>query len=83
MENLSVDSNSLFFAFRYSLGRKSYAPSIVMTDIIKNIKKISTADLKRYVFEINECNDLGMEIDKANWMNLKRDIEIELSCRNN
>lgn len=78
---IKVDNDILFFAFRYALGRKSIAPTTVMTNIICNLKNISDNDLNRYILEIKECNDYGMDIDKKNWLNLKKEIENELNYR--
>lgn len=82
MQEIVVDTHTLFFAFKYALGRKSAAPSIVMTAIIKNMEKLNDVELKRYIKEIEECKDYGLDTDKENWLNLKKDLETELEFRN-
>ena len=81
MDKIIVDTHTLFFAFRYALGRKSAAPSIVMTAIIRNIEKLDDIELKRYIKEIETCENYGMDSDKENWLNLKKDLEAELEFR--
>lgn len=76
-----VDRNILFFAFRYSLGRMSYAPGVVTNNIKANIKEISTGDIEAYIGEINECESYGMEMDKQHWLNFKNYLERELNQR--
>ncbi len=80
-KNLSVDREVLFFAFRYALGRMSYAPSTVMDNIQTNIKKISDGDIKQYIKEINECEHYGMEMDERHWLEFKQFLEKELENR--
>ena len=80
MDKIIVDTHTLFFAFRYALGRKSAAPSIVMTSIINNVNKLEDAELERYIKEISECQDYG--IYEENWLKLKEDLEFELKLRN-
>lgn len=81
MDKIIVDNNTLFFAFKYALGRKSAAPNIVMTAIIKNIEKLDEVDIKRYINEIENCKDFGTEDNENNWLNLKKDLECELKFR--
>lgn len=81
MSEMIIDNNILFFAFRYALGRKSTAPSMVITAILRNLKNIEDIDIERYIKEISNCNDFGMEIDKKNWISLKKDLEMELELR--
>jgi len=82
VQEIVVDAHTLFFAFKYALGRKSAAPSIVMTAIIKNMEKLSDVELRRYIKEIEECKDYGLDTDKENWLSLKKDLEAELEFRN-
>lgn len=82
MQEIVVDAHTLFFAFKYALGRKSAAPSIVMTAIINNIKNLDDNEIKRYIKEIENCKDFGLDTDKENWLNLKKDLEDELEFRN-
>lgn len=70
-----VDREILIFAFRYALGRESFAPSIVTDNIKANIDNINTNDIKLYIKEINECNNYGMEMDKQHWLKFKNYLE--------
>lgn len=78
---LKVDRETLFFAFRYALGRMSYAPITVIDNIKANIDNISTGDIKAYIKEINECQNFGMEMDKIEWLKFKDYLEEELRKR--
>lgn len=80
-EKISVDSNILFFAFRYSLGRESYAPYLIATTIRENIHQLSTDELNRYIQEIEMCPNYGMEFDQKHWLQLASDLKKEVSER--
>lgn len=80
-KNLSVDREVLFYAFRYALGRMSYAPTTVMDNIKSNIDKISEGDLTSYIREIEECQHYGMEMDERHWLSFKKFLEDELKKR--
>lgn len=81
-KKLKVDRDVLFFAFRYALGRKSFAPSTVTANIKANINEISTGDIRAYIKEIEECVNFGMEMDKQHWLNFKSELESEINKRN-
>ena len=51
------------YAFRYALGRKTYAPSMVIETIKENIDAFDKWQLELIIKEINECKDLGMACD--------------------
>lgn len=76
-----VDRETLFFAFRYALGRMTYAPDTVMDNIKANIKDISTGDIETYIKEIKECENYGMDMDKKHWLNFNDYLENELKKR--
>lgn len=81
---IEVDPNIITFAFRYALGRRSMAPSMVSDTIKANIKLIPTLDLYGIVHEIQqeyEVDGLGEDGDVRTWMELQRDIENELERR--
>lgn len=74
MENkdlLSVSRETLIFAFRYSLGRESYAPRVVTDDIKKNIKNIDNGTIELFIREIDSNEYYGMSFDKTHWLNFK------------
>jgi hypothetical protein len=79
--SLKVERSILFFAFRYALGRSSYAPNTVVDNIKANIKGISVGDIKAYIKEINECENYGMDMDKRHWMNFRDYLINELKQR--
>lgn len=79
--NLTVERDVLLFAFRYSLGRMSYAPGKVTDAIKDNIENISTVDIKQYIKEIYECENYGMDFDKKHWLNFAKYLENELGNR--
>lgn len=82
MNKLKVDNHTLFFAFRYALGRSTFAPSIVIDDILNNVKSISTTDINLYIKEISECSYYGnMDSDKETWLYLKNKLQEELNIR--
>ena len=78
---LKVERDVLIFAFRYSLGRMSYAPYKVIETIKNNIKLISTDDIKLYIKEIKECQDLGISFDEGCWLDFLAYLECELNKR--
>lgn len=82
MKKLEVDSDVLFFAFKYAIKRKSHAPRVVMTNIACNLKSLNDEELKRYIKEIEKCNEFGFENDKKLWESLKEEMKKELISRN-
>lgn len=81
MKKVEVHKDILFFAFKYAIKRKSYAPKIVMTNIMYNLKELDNLDLKRYIKEIEECKEFGFNNDKELWESLKKEMYRELSFR--
>lgn len=79
MQKIYVDAEMLFYAFRYSLGRRSYAPSWVVDNILANIKELPHDMLQRFITEIEESYDLGMNMDKREWANLREKLIKELN----
>lgn len=80
-KNIKVDRETLFYAFRYAMGRMSFAPSTVMDNIKENINGLSTGDIQAYAREIGECAHLGMEMDIKEWHEFKEYLERELENR--
>lgn len=81
MNKITVEANILFFAFRYALGRRSYAPETVVESIKANINHISEHDLKAYIKEIEEANDLGDPMDAHVWLECKNYLQNVLNKR--
>jgi len=65
-------SLTIFGCFRYSLGRMTYMPSLVVNVIKENKHIFNQYDWERFIQEIDECKNLGMECDKQTWYELKR-----------
>lgn len=76
-----VERDILIYAFRYSLGRMTFAPIIVVDNIKANIDKISTGDIELYIREIKECSNYGMDCDKDLWTNFLEYLKLELHKR--
>ena len=72
------------YAFRYTLGRSTYAVSTMAVLIQDNAKNLSDADLNLYIREINEAikeNRCGMYIDCNSWIHTAEYLQIELDSR--
>lgn len=69
MKYIITDRRILFYAFKYSLGRMSFAPVTTVNCIKHNISKFSKEDLDLFIKEIEECKNYGMDFDKAHWLN--------------
>jgi hypothetical protein len=78
-----VDRDILFYAFRYAIGRQTFAPTTVMENIKCNIKNVSVGDIKAYIREIKEQESYGygMECDKRDWLSFIDYLENELLVR--
>jgi hypothetical protein len=57
----------IFYAFRYALGRKSYAVAEVVTYLLEVWDELTTDTQEMVIKEIKECPDLGMDMDKNLW----------------
>jgi hypothetical protein len=79
---IKVDREILFFAFKYLIGKSSYAPDIIIKNIKNNINNINTNYIELYIKEINEYQKYGMHTDEQSWLNFKDDLESELEKRN-
>ena len=72
-----MNENILFYAFRYALGRKTYAVNEVIEEILKNkdnlLKKTKLSMIKE--IDHNEmCELLGHEYDKKQWLELRKTL---------
>jgi hypothetical protein len=75
---VKVNIAILMFAFRYALGRQTYAPSMVIETIKENIDAFDKWQLELMVKEINEYRDLGMVCDIDEWLGFKGWLETRL-----
>jgi hypothetical protein len=68
-----VDPEIVLYAFRYALGRKTYAPVDVAAAIEENLPDL-TGWTDMFVEEIDEAESrggLGMECDRKVWLDLR------------
>lgn len=87
-----------FYAFRYCLGRMSYAVDDFCKEATRRIRDIGTHELTMMDREITEAQQkddeddkdgvdamfhrLGMACDRADWLKLRETIRKELERRN-
>lgn len=72
---VTVDNNILIYAFRYSLGRMSFAPKEVQDNILENLHKLKERDIVQIIKEIEEAKSLGMDFDKLEWIRFKKKLQ--------
>lgn len=73
-------SEIIFYAFRYALGRMTYAVSTVAEFIINNLEDLDETDKNLIVKEIKEAIDegnAGMQCDIDQWLKVVNAIEKE------
>lgn len=68
MYNLIVNKELLIYAFKYSLGRMTFAPITVCDEIKKNLNIFSQSEIQFIIEEIEKCNNYGMDFDKTHWI---------------
>lgn len=73
-----VEKDILFYALRYSIGRRTFAPMTVITNIKRNINKFSETDLQLILKEIKEHDNYGMECDAREWFDLVNYVNKQL-----
>lgn len=87
------DAEMLFWAFRYCLGRRTYAVSDFCDYATAHITQFRTKELNLMVREITEYEQrdaeddtefkwLGDECDRVDWLKLREVIKKELEKRN-
>ena len=78
-------STVVCFAFRYSLGRQSTAPSFMQDYIRENIDCFETYELEQWADEIDSearWHNLGdPNIDEPMWRQFQADLVLEISRR--
>ena len=92
----AAESRITFYAFRYCLGRMTYAVSDFCEYATVHVKDILTNDLALMDKEITEAEKsdstpekagsfwgkrLGMDCDRADWLKLREKIRQELKSR--
>ncbi len=70
MERFEVDENVIMYAFRYCLGRKTYAVSEMVSILICNWRKLkqhTQIQIKQEIADAKNRNCLGMDCDIEQW----------------
>jgi hypothetical protein len=83
----TINFDILFYAFRYALYRHTYAVTDVITEMRKWLQEIPVKDITIYIKEIGEYLDHTevnaiTSIDISEWRNLRIDLLLEMSRRN-
>lgn len=75
--------NLVIYSTRYTIGRMTYAPSIMDTFIRKYLNQLSTATLFVLVRDIESESErgLGEDCDRKMWLNLLNTLKIECDKR--
>ena len=70
-DTFCVPEHILFYAFRYALGRRTYAVADVASEIRAHnptLTKKTRALIIKEIKEADKANALGMDMDRAEWM---------------
>ena len=78
---MSYSKDILIYAFRYCLGRKSYAPRLMQEELIKNISAFEDIHIEQMIEEIKECSFEGCYLREFGWQSLIEFLELELEYR--
>lgn len=73
-KNFLVERDILLYALRYSLGRRTFAPTVVADNIKANISLFNKNDIELIIRDIDEQKDFGGYGDKCDentFMNLR------------
>lgn len=73
-----VEKDILFYALRYALGRRTFAPVTVMDNVRKNINLFTREDIKLMIKEIKEQDYYGADSDVLDWMSFIKYLEKRL-----
>lgn len=81
-EKALVEPVILAFALRYSIGRKTYAPSLVIEEIKENINIINSSTIDVMISDVRgHIGSYGDESDKANWESFADYLELIVKGR--
>lgn len=70
MRKVKVNPLMVLMAFRYALGRRTYAPSTVVAELIKNWKRLPghfRSKIQDEILEAKRNGTIGDDIDKREW----------------
>lgn len=90
--NIQVGEDVLVFAFRYALGRMSYAPHTVIECIIENLGELKSHTISQMDKEIGEYYDVDLtpfrpseddleHFEKGRWLWLRNELRKEVIMR--
>ena len=71
MKIFHVDKEIIMYAFKYALGRSTYATGTMSEFLMKNWDKFSRFEKDQIQHEIREAineGNIGMEVDKQSWI---------------
>lgn len=77
-KNMMVERDILIYAFRYAMGRRTFAPITVVENIKANIDKLHWRDLQTMAKEIGDndkMSNLGDSGDILFWREFKEYLE--------
>lgn len=73
---MTSDKNMIaLMAMRYSLGRRTFAPTIAQNNILDNIGDFQIWELETIIRDIDETLDLGDDNDVIQWEYFKNKIK--------
>lgn len=75
MSRVLVRADVLFWAFRYALGRRTYAVSDVAEELAAVADRLPRPMREMIIREISECNDLGHHCDREAWAMVVRAMQ--------
>ena len=82
IDNLDDFELILSSAIRYSLGRQTYLPSVVIRFVRPLLPQLSELALRNIIKDIEKVSSYGNEtIDKPEWMRFLTDVQFEISKR--
>lgn len=90
MNTINIDDEDfqtmLICAIRYSLGRRTYMPHLVIDYITPLIKYLSDKTLNIIERDIREAENMGIgygdeQIDKPKWLTFHQNIQEEINKR--
>jgi hypothetical protein len=79
-----VEDGVLVSALRYAIGRRTYVVSETCSQIYRNIPLIRTKLLEVMIRDIDEhekAGHMGMNFDRAEWLNLRSQLHDEVVKR--
>lgn len=81
---MTRDEEFIYFAaFRYALPRQTYAPDIVIREIMAHIHEFPTDSIKQMIEEIDRELDLIGNLTKELWIEFKYSLQQTLKEREN